>query len=165
MIKKALKFVFVIVTASVVLLLVSCDPARKYEKAEKDAINNYLRANDTINYEKKPSGLYYHEVLAGTGLTPVAHDTVYVVYTGKFLDGTVFDSNVGKASLVFPIGEYYMLAGFEEQISYMKEGGKSTAVLPSDLAYGSQGRYPVIDGYTALLFDVQLVKVGRGPSK
>lgn len=165
MIEKKFKYVLLLVTVPVVLLLISCNPAKKYEKAEQDEINNYLRANDTINFEKKPSGLYYHEVLTGSGQPPVAHDTVYVVYTLKLLDGTVIDSNVGKHSLVFPFGEFYMLIGFEDQISYMKEGGKSTAILPSDLAYGSQGSYPYINGYTALIFDIQLLKIGRGPSK
>ena len=58
-----------------------------------------------LDFVQKPSGLYYLETLAGTGTAPVAHDTVYVVYTGKFLNGTVFDTNVGGNQLVFPIGE------------------------------------------------------------
>jgi len=158
MINKFFKSVLLFMIAGSLVLLVSCDPAKKYEKAERESIDNYLNANSTLDYQLKPSGLYYLEVLAGTGAAPVTHDTVYVVYTGKYLDGTVFDSNVGAAKLIFPCGEGEMIPGFEEGITYMKEGGKATLLLPSKLAYGTQGFYSIA-GYTALLYDVELVKV------
>jgi len=158
MINKLLKSVLLFMVAGSLVLLVSCDPAKKYEKAERESIDNYLSANSTLDFQLKPSGMYYLEVLAGTGPAPVTHDTVYVYYTGKYLDGTVFDTNVGGTKLIFPNGEGEMIPGFEEGISYMKEGGKATFLLPSKLAYGTQGQYPIA-GYTALLYDVQLVKV------
>ena len=163
MVKKISKSVLFFLTISIVVLLVSCDPAKKYEKAEKDAINNYLNANSTSNFEQQQSGLYYLEVVAGTGRQPVALDTVYVVYTGKFLNGNVFDTNVGGNQLFFPIGQGEMLTGFEEGIMLMKEGGKATILVPSSLAYGTQGFY-TIPGYTALLYDIELVKVAPGPN-
>ena len=144
--------------AGSLVLLVSCDPAKKYEKAERESIDNYLQTNSTLDFQLKPSGMYYLEVAAGTGPAPVTHDTVYVVYTAKYLNGTVFDTNVGYAKLIFPLGEDNMIAGFEEGITYMKEGGKATFLLPSKLAYGTQGFYTV-PGYTALLYDVELTKV------
>jgi FKBP-type peptidyl-prolyl cis-trans isomerase FkpA len=163
MIKKFSKSVFFFLTISLIVILVSCDPSKKYEKAEKDAINNYLAANSSSNYVHQESGLYYLEVLAGTGRQPVANDTVYVVYTGKFLNGNMFDTNVGGNQLVFAVGQGGMLPGFEEGIMLMKEGGKATILVPSNLAYGTQGYY-TIPGYTALLFDIELAKVVPGPS-
>jgi FKBP-type peptidyl-prolyl cis-trans isomerase len=163
MIKKFSKSVFFFLSISLIVILVSCDPAKKYEKAEKDSINNYLQANSSSNFQRQESGLYYLEVLAGTGRQPVALDTVYVIYTGKFLNGNVFDSNVGGNQLVFPIGEGTMLSGFEEGIMLMKEGGKATLLVPSNLAYGTQGYY-TIPGYTALLYDIELAKVVPGPN-
>jgi FKBP-type peptidyl-prolyl cis-trans isomerase len=163
MIKKISKSILFFLTISIIVLLVSCDPAKKYEKAEKDAINNYLNTNSNLNFVQQSSGLYYLEVLAGTGRQPVALDTVYVVYTGKFLNGNVFDSNVGADQLVFTIGKGEMLAGFEEGIMLMNQGGKATILLPSSLAYGTQGFY-TIPGYTALLYDIELVKVAPGPN-
>jgi FKBP-type peptidyl-prolyl cis-trans isomerase len=113
----------------------------------------------------KPSGLYYLEVVTGTGLTPVKNDTVYVRYTSKFLNGNVCGTNVGGTLDVFPLGQYWRLDGYEEGISYLKEGGKATILLPSNLAFGTQGNGYNIPGYTALLFDVELVKVVPATAK
>jgi FKBP-type peptidyl-prolyl cis-trans isomerase len=162
MIRNIFKSILFFLTISIVVLLVSCDPAKKYEKAEKDAINNYLNVNSNLNFVQQPSGLYYLETLAGTGRQPVALDTVYVIYTGKFLNGSIFDTNVGGNQLIFAIGRGEMLSGFEEGVMLMKEGGKATILLPSSIAYGTQGYY-TIPGYTALLYDIELVKVTPGP--
>jgi FKBP-type peptidyl-prolyl cis-trans isomerase len=84
---------------------------------------------------------------------------VYLFYTGKYLDGRVFDSNVAKKdTLILPIGELWLIPGFDEGIQYMKVGGKAMLLIPSDLGYGSSGRGP-IGGFTPLLFDVELLKV------
>jgi FKBP-type peptidyl-prolyl cis-trans isomerase FkpA len=164
MIKKfAQTFAFIFV-AALMISLVACNPARKYEKDEETAIARYLASNDSITFEKKSSGLYYHDVLAGTGRAPVTHDTAYAYYTGKYTSGTVFDTNVGGTLLVFPVGEGLMISGFDEAITYMKAGGKALVLLPSNLAYGTQGYY-TIPGYTPLVFEIELVKVVAGPTK
>jgi FKBP-type peptidyl-prolyl cis-trans isomerase FkpA len=165
MINKFSRSILIFLTVVLILSVVSCNPAKKYEKAEREAIDNYLNNNADKNFEKKESGLYYSEVLAGTGRTPVAHDTATVIYTGQFLNGTVFDSNVSSTTkLVFPVGEGLMIAGFDEGITYMAEGGKALFLMPSSLAYGTQGYY-TIAGYTPLLYEVELVKVVPGPGK
>lgn len=165
MIKKYYQSVLLFLAVSLMISLGSCDPAKKYEKEEKDSIQNYLSQNSNLNFELKTSGLYYLEVLTGTGQTPVLHDTAYVKYTGKFLNGNVFDTNVGKTdSLIFPVNEGVLIFGFDEGITYMKEGGKATFLVPSKLAYGASGFY-TIPGYTALLYDVELVRVKPGPGK
>lgn len=164
MIKKYSQPILMLLAAGLILSLVSCDPSRKYEKQEKDSINNYLSDNFNKDFELKPSGLYYLEEVAGTGVAPVAGDTVYVQYTGKFLDGTVFDTNVGKADFSFPLGVGYSIYGFDEGISYMKTGGKSLFLIPSKLGYGASGNY-YISGYTPLLFEVTLTSVHKGDGK
>src|SRR5450759_4366607 len=163
MIKKYYKSILLFATAGLLISLVSCDPAKKYEKAEKESINNYLAANPADTFNLETSGLYYHDVLAGTGRTPVAHDTAYVIYTGRFLNGNTFDTNVGGANLVFPVAEGYLIVGFDEGVTYMKEGGKATFLIPSSLGYGTQGYY-TIPGYTPLLYDVELVQIVPGPA-
>lgn len=164
MIKEYYKSILLFLTAGLLISLVSCDPARKYEKAEKESINNYFAANPADTFKLETSGLYYHDVLVGTGRTPVIHDTAYVIYTGRFLNGTTFDTNVGGSDLIFPVAEGFLIAGFDEGITYMNEGGKATFLIPSSLGYGTQGYY-TIPGYTPLLYDVELVKVVPGPSK
>ncbi len=63
----------------------------------------------------------------------------------------------------FVVGEN--ISGFDEGITLMAEGGKSTILIPSSLAYGTIGRYPGIPGYTPLLFDLELVKVVQNSGK
>lgn len=127
---------------------------------EEIKIQNYINNNPTLPFQLKPSGLYYLDQVIGTGSSLVTHDIAYVKYTGKFLDGEVFDTNVGKTdTLVFPVNEGWAILGFNEGITYMKEGGKATLLIPSILAYGPFGYYPVIPGNTPVLFDVDLVKV------
>ena len=164
MIKKYYQSIFLISTVAVLFTLGSCDPARKNEKAEAEAISNYLASNLADTFKLEPDGLYYLNVLEGTGRTPVTHDTVSIVYTGKFTDGTIFATSVGGPDLVRPAGEGYPPIGLDEGIMLMKEGGIATFLIPSKLAYGTQGYYTV-PGYTPLVFDVQLVKVIPGPSK
>jgi FKBP-type peptidyl-prolyl cis-trans isomerase FkpA len=165
MIKRNIKTLLLIFTAVVTISLTSCDPAKKYEKEENTKIQDYLNSNGSLTFVQKPSGLYYMDVQVGTGRAPVAHDTVFLKYTGKFLDGTVFDTNVGKPdSLSFPANEGWMIPGFDEGITYMKQGGKAMFLIPSKLAYGVSGYY-IIDGYTPLLFDIELLLVKPGPGK
>ncbi len=162
MLKRKNTVSLIILAAFFVMLLGSCDPSKKYEREENAKIQDYLNYNPDLNFEPQPSGLYYLEVLPGTGIMPVAHDTVYVIYTGQFLDGSVFDTNVGKDTLVFPLDEGWMIPGLEEGISKMSVGGKSVLLIPSKLAYGSSGFY-IIPGYTPLLYDVELARVMPGP--
>jgi FKBP-type peptidyl-prolyl cis-trans isomerase FkpA len=162
--KKYFNSILLFLAVGLVIALVSCNPASKYEKAEKLSISNYLNSHVNDTFALESSGLYYHQVVLGTGPAPVTHDTAYVVYTGSFLDGTVFDSNVGKASLIFPVDEGVLIQGFDEGILYMKQGGKAQFLIPSSLGYGTQGYYS-IGGYTPLLYDVELVLVKPGPGK
>lgn len=164
MINKFSRSILVLLTGLSILSLVSCDPAKKYEKAEKESISNYLNTHPTDTFALESSGLYYRDVVVGTGVQAQTHDTAYVIYTGKYLNGNTFDTNVGGKQLIFPVGEGLMIAGFDEGITYMRVGGKAELLVPSDLAYGTQGYY-TIAGYTPLLYEVEFVKVAAGPGK
>ena len=80
-------------------------------------------------------------------------------YTGKFLDGTIFDSSAGSEPIDFVIGNNEVIPGWEEGILLMRAGGKAKFVIPSDLAYGSSGAGTLILPYTPLAFEVELVKI------
>jgi len=154
-----------ILTAVLILLFYSCNPSKTYTNEENAKIQDYLGNNSSLDFELKPSGLYYYQVLEGTGRMAVKHDTAYVRYTGKFLDGTIFDSTTGTTdTLVVPVDEGWLIKGFDEGLTYMRVGGKAIFLMPSKLAYGSSG-YLSISGYTPLLFDVELVKIKPGPGK
>jgi len=156
MIRMNLRIITPFIAVILMISVVSCDPSTKLEKQEKEQIQDYLTQNSSLNYEKQSSGLYYLEITAGTGTSPVRTDSAYVKYTGKFLDGTVFDSNVVTGKLYgFIIGQN--IIGFDEGITLMKPGGRATLLIPSKLGYGASGTYG-IPGYTPLLFDIELVK-------
>ncbi len=157
------KLLFIATVCALSAGIHSCDVSKKYEKEEKETIQKYLSDNPTLDFELKPSGLYYLEVLAGTGVQPVVHDSVFIKYTGKFLDGFVFETNVGTSNIMgFPLLEGEVIRGFDEGISYMRKGGKSKMLIPSSLAYGPSG-YFTIPGFTPLLFDVELIDVKKNP--
>jgi FKBP-type peptidyl-prolyl cis-trans isomerase len=160
---KIFKSLFAVSLVILLISAVSCDPSKKYEEDEKNAITSYLLDNSTLTYELKPSGLYYLEVKAGEGLLAETHDTAYVIYKGMFLDGTAFDTNAGKDTLVFPVNEGWMIPGFDESITYMKEGGKAQVIIPSKLGYGPSGYY-MIGGYTPLLYDIELARLVKASS-
>lgn len=155
----------ILITGIIVLsvFLGSCgDDEIDFEQLEREKIDYYLSRNN-ITTEPTASGLYYIELIKGNGLLPVLSDTVEVWYTGMFVDGTVFDSNIGSSLLTFPLGEGAVIDGWDEGLSYMNEGGRAMLVVPSSLAYGDTG-HGSIPGYTPLVFEVHLVNVIPGPN-
>jgi len=131
---------------------------------EKQASEAYLAtAAAAEGAQKKPSGLIYTEVLAGTGASPTASDTVKVHYTGKLVDGTVFDSSVQRGQPAeFRVGG--VIPCWQEGVQLMKKGGKAQLVCPSDIAYGDAGSPPQIKPGATLVFDVELLDIVKGPA-
>ena len=110
------------------------------------------------NVKSTASGLQYIVEKEGTGIQPTATDEVTVHYTGKLLDGTVFDSSVSRGEpATFPLNR--VIPGWTEGVQLMKEGGKYTFFIPSDLAYGPQGVPNAIPPHSTLIFEVELIKV------
>lgn len=101
------------------------------------------------------SGLQYEEIECGEGEEAGRGDTVSVRYRGTLEDGTEFDSG----TYPFQIGAGMVIAGWEEGIQGMKVGGKRRLTIPPDLAYGPQGRPPVIPPNATLIFDVELLEI------
>ncbi|RLD32200.1 MAG: FKBP-type peptidyl-prolyl cis-trans isomerase [Bacteroidetes bacterium] len=131
------------------------DQRRNAEKAERD---NYIQANG-ITVAPTASGLYYIETEKGTGEQAMVGKTVNVHYTGRLLDGTVFDSSVEKGQPIsFRLGAGQMIKGWDEAIALMNVGGKATLVIPSELAYKSQDK-GTIPPYSTLVFDVELISI------
>jgi hypothetical protein len=128
---------------------------------ENELIQKYITDNPSVPFQLKASGLYYSDLIIGLGAAPVTHDLAYIKYTGKFLNGIVIDTNVGRNdTLISPVNEGYLIPGFEEGITYMRVGGKAQFLVPSKLAYGSAGYY-TIPGYTPILYEVDLVKLKK----
>ena len=161
------KYFFFMKTALLIVLmsmflLPSCDLSSGIDdSAEKERllIHNFLSQNDTIDFELKPSGLYYYEHEAGTGLQAEPHDTVYVFYAMNALNTSMFETNYETPDpLLKPIGEGELIAGFDESLTYMKVGGTSLILVPSKLAYGENGNI-YVPPYTPFVFQIDLVKL------
>lgn len=109
---------------------------------------------------KKPSGLVFRELVAGTGDGPTAADRVKVHYTGTLRDGTVFDSSLERGQpAVFPLGG--VIKCWTEGVALMKVGGKAVLTCPSDIAYGDAGAGGKIKPGAALAFEVELLEVQK----
>jgi FKBP-type peptidyl-prolyl cis-trans isomerase FkpA len=122
-------------------------------------IENYVKANN-IKVKANADGLYYIQTKAGSGAAATEGKTVSIEYTGKFLDGRVFDTSVGKGQpLEFQIGKNGMIKGFEQGVKMMKVGGKANIIMPSALAYGAQGMQGGIPPYTPIMFEIELLSV------
>lgn len=103
------------------------------------------------------SGLQYKVISSGKGKAPVATDKVTVHYTGKFVDGKVFDSSIGRDPVTFEVGG--VIPGWTEALQLMHEGDKWMIYLPYDIAYGERGSGNDIPPYATLIFEVELIKV------
>lgn len=105
------------------------------------------------------SGLAYKVNQAGTGATPTETSRVTVHYTGKLIDGTVFDSSVERGEpATFGITE--VVPGFGEGLKLMNKGSKYTLYIPAKLAYGSNGAGTIPPGAT-LVFDVEVLDIAE----
>ena len=105
-----------------------------------------------------PSGLQYEVITEGNGKKPSATDRVQCHYEGTLIDGTIFDSSIKRGEpAVFGVSQ--VIRGWVEALQLMQEGAKWRLYIPYDMAYGEHGAGEMIPPYSALVFDVELIKV------
>jgi len=126
------------------------------KKEGEEFIANFLECNEEA--VKTESGMVYCPMVEGEGAQPTGSNTVEVHYHGTLTDGTVFDSSVDRGQTIkFPLGG--VIKGWQEGLAMMKEGGKATLIIPSELGYGDAGTGDVIGPGATLKFEVELFKV------
>ena len=130
---------------------------KEYKKAVNKKVGEDFLAKNILkeNVDSTASGLQYTIIAAGADEKITKQDTVWVNYKGTLLDGEVFDQN---DSVQFNLNR--VVPGFAEGICLLGEGGKATLYIPSDLAYGVNGNRN-IEPNTTLIFDVEILKVGK----
>lgn len=135
------------------------DLQEKADAAAKAVGAKFLEENKkNAGVKETASGLQYVVEKEGEGAQPSATDEVTVHYTGKLLNGQVFDSSVSRGEpATFPLNR--VIPGWTEGVQLMKEGAKYTFFIPSDLAYGAQGVPNAIPPHSTLIFEVELIKV------
>lgn len=124
------------------------------EEGEKFLAENAKKEGVTVT----KSGLQYEILAEGNGKKPKATDTVRCHYEGRLLDGSVFDSSY-KRNEPADFGLQQVIAGWTEGVQLMSEGAKYRFYIPYMLAYGEGGAGAMIPPFSALIFDVELIKV------
>jgi FKBP-type peptidyl-prolyl cis-trans isomerase len=129
--------------------------------AETAAYFAKLKENKAV--VELPSGLRYEIIQQGSGPTPKPTETVQVHYTGKLINGETFDSSVERGTPAeFPLDQ--VIPGWTEGIQKIQKGGKIKLHVPSNLAYGDDGR-PGIPPASTLIFDVELLDIKPTPAQ
>jgi FKBP-type peptidyl-prolyl cis-trans isomerase len=143
------------------LLLLAATGCEKNKWAiyEQKMIDAYIKSLKDTTYVLYPSGLYYIELIPGTGPNPRDNDTVYFKYKAAFTDYVQFDQNDPYTTpLKYVIGSFVgmKMKGVDEGLRYMKAGGTSRLLTPSDLAYGFEGLWGIVPGFTPVLWTIEL---------
>lgn len=121
---------------------------------EDSIIQKYI-ADSNLLAQAGIDGLYYVIENQGSGNSPDSTSKVTVVYKGYFIDGFVFDESFEPISFYLSS----LILGWQQGLTYFKEGAKGTLIIPSHLAYGGTGISPNIPPNTILIFDISLIEV------
>lgn len=138
---------------------------QNFERRQREGVQDQIEAGEKFRAEiaknksvyTTQSGLMYQRLKEGNGKRPKATDKVQVHYTGRLIDGTVFDSSVERGQpITFPLNQ--VIPGWTEGLQLMDEGSKYMLYIPYNLAYGERGTGDIPGGAT-LVFEVELLKV------
>ena len=129
------------------------DVTAEQAAADNAKIQAYIKANvvNPSTFTKDPSGVYYSVLKTGTGSFPTASSTVQVAYTGKLLNGTVFDSRPNTQ-----LALNQTIKGWQIAVPKINITGRITFIVPSTLAYGVTGS-GAIPANAPLIFTIDLI--------
>lgn len=136
------------------------DVIRREQQKEQAATGEAFLADNASKegVSVTESGLQFKVLKKGDGPIPAQKDQVRVHYTGRLIDGTVFDSSVERGQPAeFPVNG--VIAGWVEALSMMPVGSKWQLYIPYNLAYGERGAGASIPPFSALIFDVELLAI------
>jgi FKBP-type peptidyl-prolyl cis-trans isomerase FkpA len=149
--------VFVVVAAGLIGLGASYS-SQISQQSQQSAVDQGAAAQQTQSQAMQ--NLKITDTVAGTGAVAAAGDTVNVLYTGKFDDGTVFDASSlhGNQPFTFILGARQVIQGWDLGLVGMKVGGTRELTIPPELGYGSSGQGPIPPNAT-LHFTVKLLSI------
>ena len=160
---KTIKNPTVIILILLVLWFSSCinadDPERTAETEQmeiNEAIGNLQSAG--YNVDTTDLGVFYVMNKPGTGPYPQSSDTCFMIYTGFFLNGVIFDSSglyYTDSIWQFNFRQVSLIPGFNDAIELLNKGAEADVIIPSELAYGIYG-YGDIPPYTPLVFSMKM---------
>ncbi|WP_299290939.1 FKBP-type peptidyl-prolyl cis-trans isomerase [uncultured Mucilaginibacter sp.] len=145
----------------------------KARAAEPVKIKKYI-ADNNLKTIQTPSGLNYVITQVGSGEKIAVGDTAVVDYTGKRLNGKVFDTSIKAVAekagppvydkmrpfqpIKIAVGQKAVIPGWDEGLLLLSKGEKATFIVPSSQAYGEQGYGPIAP-FSTLVFDVELKNI------
>ncbi|MBC8321899.1 MAG: FKBP-type peptidyl-prolyl cis-trans isomerase [Bacteroidetes bacterium] len=133
----------------------------RLQKEEPVTISNYLKKNN-IDIEPTESGLYFKEIVAGSGNHPVDGNTVTLEYLHYDLVGNLLQSSYDdKTPFTYVVGTGAVIAGWEEAVKLMRKGGKAWMLIPSDIGYSGDQRTKEIKPFTPLVFELEVTDIGK----
>lgn len=134
---------------------------------EKVVLKQFI-SQEKIDVNPTNSGLIYLPLDKTNGTKIEIGDTITINYEGRFMNGKYFDSTVKtKQPFKFVFGtEWQVIKGMEEGLALMREGEKALFIMPSELAFGSEGSSTgIIPPFTSLIYEVEIIKVSKGKKK
>ena len=144
----------------------SLDP-KEQERIKKEALlakNNREKGDEfRSKYRERTgvveleSGLLYRVLKKGAGKKTSGNDKLLVNYSGRLIDGSIFDSSKKGEPLEFSLDR--VIKGWREVLQLMKEGAQWEVVIPPELAYGRLGSGQGIGSNETLVFEIELVKI------
>ena len=127
------------------------------EDQEMNLLRAYLEKTN-VTADPTESGMYVIIIEEGSGPLVLPGQTLTVHYTGKTIDGKVFDSSLTRGNpLTFTLGRGEVIKGWDEGFAKLRKGSRARFIIPSKLAYGEKGFGQVILPYSTLVFDVELL--------
>jgi FKBP-type peptidyl-prolyl cis-trans isomerase len=136
---------------------------------EEQDIAAYL-SQQSIQAIKTKNGVFVQIIKKGTGKPVTKGKKVRVNYSGKTLDGKVFDSNIDPVfnhvqPFEFTVGSGNVILGWDDGICLFNEGGKGTLYIPSNMGYWKQGAGENIKPYENLIFDIEILQASANSKK
>ncbi len=136
--------------------------ARRQEATRRAQAETVRRIEEQFPQADRDShGIWVQIEREGRGAPPRQGTTVSVHYTGRFLDGRVFDSSRNRGPFEFPLGAGRVIRGWDLTVAEMRPGERRTVVLPPELAYGDRGAGGVIPPGAFLVFEIELLSRGE----
>lgn len=161
---KTIKISVILISLSILFFSTSCDLTNnvpdRTATTEQQELNESLAKLEKAGYNVDTTdlGVYYIMNKVGTGAFPQKSDTCFLIYTGFFLNGVIFDASsyyYQDSIWKFNFQEISLIPGFNDGIALLNKGAQTEIIVPSKLAYGATG-YGDIPPYTPLVFSLKM---------
>ena len=136
------------------------EEAQKRLDDEPAKIEAFIKEHN-VRVNPTASGLYYLEILEGTGAVADTGDIVSIHYNLYNIEDKLIESSFEGEPMQFSFGRGEMVPGIEEAISYMKVGGKATIIVPSPIGFGDVAIDKDLPANSTVIFDIDFVDLQK----